>query len=333
MPFRLLEIVASSEHDEAIQKILDEASARDRWYLPLDDERTQTRAIVSMKKIEGVLDALESCCNGDERFHALVLAIEASIPKPDEEESSDDDENGESNGERVSRQELYEDLEVASSPSRVFVFTVVLSTVVAAFGLARDNVAVIIGAMVIAPLLGPNAALALATTLGDLKLARHSIVSNVLGVSVAFVLSILFGLIFPIDIQSGEIQSRTTVSLGDIALALAAGCAGSLAFTSAVSSALVGVMVAVALLPPLVVAGMLVGLGEFALAVEAFALLATNVICVNLSSVATFLVRGIRPNTWWEAKRAKVAVRASLTVWSVLLVLLALLIYFAFRDA
>ncbi len=66
-------------------------------------------------------------------------------------------------------------------------------------------------------------------------------------------------------------------------------------------------MVAVALLPPLVVFGMLLGSGQFALALGALSLFLTNVICINLSGVATFLVQGISPLTWWEKDHAKIA--------------------------
>ncbi|MCB9898641.1 MAG: DUF389 domain-containing protein, partial [Planctomycetes bacterium] len=114
--------------------------------------------------------------------------------------------------------------------------------------------------------------------------------------------------------------------LSDIALALAAGAAGSLAFTSGVSGVVVGVMVAVALLPPLVVAGLLAGSGHWTLAARALVLLLTNVTCVNLAAVATFILRKVRPRTWWEGERAKKATRIAVTTWIVMLgVLLALM--------
>lgn len=332
MALRLLEIISASSHTDRIGEILTEAGAKESWRVPLDDERTQTRALIPMGQVEGVLDTLDSRFGNGDGFRVLVVAIEASLPEPKKEKPSDSE--SESNGGmlRVSRQELYEDLEAACVPTKIYFAMVVLSTVVAVFGLSRDNVAVIIGAMVIAPLLGPNAALALATTLGDLKLAWISIISNVSGVTTALLVSLCVGLVAPIDTTAHEIVSRTTVGLGDIVLALAAGCAGSLAFTTGVSNMLVGVMVAVALLPPLAAGGILLGAAEWTKAAGAFTLLATNVICVNLSSVGTFLAMGIRPNTWWESKRAKMAISVSLVVWTVLLALLAVLVYFAFRS-
>jgi uncharacterized membrane protein len=113
---------------------------------------------------------------------------------------------------------------------------------------------------------------------------------------------------------------------GYIAVALASGCAGALAFTTGVSAALVGVMVAVALLPPLVTFGLLLGGGEPELAMGALSLFMVNLICVNLAGVTTFLVQGIHPATWWEKNRAAKATRIAIGLWVALLAALVGLI-------
>jgi uncharacterized membrane protein len=110
-------------------------------------------------------------------------------------------------------------------------------------------------------------------------------------------------------------------------IALAAGAAGSLAFTSGIPAALVGVMVAVALLPPLVSAGLLAGAGFTGPATGAVMLLVTNIACLNLAAVATFLLQKIRPLTWWEAERARRATKVAVATWVLtLLVLLAVML-------
>jgi len=161
--------------------------------------------------------------------------------------------------------------------------------------------------MVIAPLIGPIMALSLATTLGDLTLLRHAFLTSIAGIATSIVLSVLIGMVFHLDLTLIQLLSQTRIAIGNIVVALTSGCAGALAFTKGVSAALIGVMVAVALLPPLVVFGMLLGSGHFALALGALSLFLTNVVCINLSGVATFLVQGISPLTWWEKNRAKKA--------------------------
>ncbi len=211
---------------------------------------------------------------------------------------------------------------------------VIISSIVASIGILNGNIAVIIGAMVIAPLLGPNVALALATTLGDLELLKNCIKSNLTGIIAALIFSLVLGfllndrLTINTDLKEfyPELYSRTQVGMGDIALALASGSAGALSFTMGLPSALIGVMVAVALLPPLVTFGMLIGAGLIEPAIGAVLLLSVNIICVNLAGVATFLFQGVRPRTWWEASRAKRSSRIAILIWTALLLILILII-------
>jgi uncharacterized membrane protein len=143
----------------------------------------------------------------------------------------------------------------------------------------------------------------------------------------------LAGFVFHIDPTVPEVAARTRPDIGDVVLALAAGAAGSLAFTTGVPAVVVGVMVAVALLPPLVVAGLLVGAGHWGPATRAFVLLLTNVTCVNLAAVATFFLQKVNPRTWWEADRAKRSTRLAVTVWILMLGLLVTLILFGYVGA
>ena len=173
--------------------------------------------------------------------------------------------------------------------------------------------------MVIAPLLGPNVALSLGTTLGDLSLLRRALLTALAGIATMTVLSVIIGMLVYVNPASPEVASRNAVALGDIAVALASGCAGALAFTTGVSATLIGVMVAVALLPPLVTFGLLLGGGHSASAMGALSLVLMNLICVNLAGVMTFLVQGIRPATWWEKDRAVKATRIAMGLWAGLL--------------
>ena len=142
------------------------------------------------------------------------------------------------------------------------------------------------------------------------------------------IFGVLTGALLPIDLQSGELQSRAgAIHPYDLVLALASGAAGALTFTTGAGSALIGVMVAVALLPPLITAGIYAGAGFPMTAGSAMLLFCANLICVNLSAVATFLLQGIRPRSWWEDKQAKRMSRRALLAWTLLLLLLMLVIY------
>jgi uncharacterized hydrophobic protein (TIGR00341 family) len=133
------------------------------------------------------------------------------------------------------------------------------------------------------------------------------------------IIAVLIGVLLQVNPSTPEVASRNAVGIGDIVVALASGAAGALAFTTGVSTAVIGVMVAVALLPPLVTFGLLLGAGHTAPALGALSLFLVNLICVNLAGVTTFLAQGIRPATWWEKDRAAKATRISIVLWAVLL--------------
>jgi uncharacterized hydrophobic protein (TIGR00341 family) len=152
-------------------------------------------------------------------------------------------------------------------------------------------------------------------------------VTNWVGIVAAFGFAVLVGLIVQVDVDIPAIASRTRVGFGDILLALAAGSAGTLAFSRGLAGAVIGVMVAVALMPPLVVCGMLLGAGRAASAFGAFLLLAANLICINLAGVGIFLLQGVRPRSWWEAERATKATWKAVVTWAVLLAVLVLILW------
>lgn len=314
------------------------------WRESIDNELLLIRVLAFSDKAEALIEKIESRFEGDADFRVLIFEVQATLPHPAparDDKASDDqnghtrtDEESDENEEeakdpqRVACAELVQQLSEASLVSRVFVASALLSTLVAAVGLFRDQVVILIGAMVIAPLLTPNMTLALATTLGDVKLARRAVLVNAVGVAISLAVAVLIGLLFEVDPTVGEIAVRTNVTLGDVVLGLASGSAGALAVTTGLSAGLVGVMVAVALLPPLVVAGLMLGSGDWTLAGRAGLLLATNLICVNLAAVVTFLWQGVRPNRWWEAKRAKrMVVYAAITWISLLAILIGLILY------
>jgi uncharacterized membrane protein len=102
--------------------------------------------------------------------------------------------------------------------------------------------------------------------------------------------------------------------------------AAALSITTGAPAVLIGVMVAVALMPPLATFGLLLGSGNVNLAIGALELVAVNMICINLAGVVTFLVQGVRPLNWWEASKAKKATRYAIIIWVSLLIILSALL-------
>ena len=333
MSLRLLEVTVEAQRLPDLRELLAEREIAIHSAAEAPDDCRLIRVVVSADATEPLTDALTDAFGSSDEYSVLMLAVEAVLPPPEtdghEYEAGGDDPIPVA---RVSREELYQDVSSASRLTPVFLATVALSTVVAAAGLIRGDVAVIIGAMVIAPLLGPTVAFALGLTLGDLPLTRLAAKSSAAGVVVALGLSVMIGLLVPVDPTVPELANRTQVGLSDIAIAMAAGSAGSLAYTTGLPTAIIGVMVAVALLPPLVGAGLLLGAGHPGLAIGSTVLVLVNFTCVSLAAVGTFIARRIRPRTWWEAEKAKRATRMALISWVVFLGLLVGLILLINRE-
>lgn len=328
MPLRLLELTLPDNEKESLLTLLKEQPLIQVWSSESVDQTANFRILLDAEHVEALTDLLDSKFGSYSNFRLILLSVEATLPRvesPEEVESSGETASTPKDEvkTRISREELYEDLVEASRLTVVYSVMVGLSTVVAAIGLIRSDVAIIIGAMVIAPLLGPNVALSLACTLGDLKLARQSLKTLGSGLIIAFLVAFILGAVLTFDSSATELILRTQVGFGNIIIALAAGAAGSLAFTTGVPAVLVGVMVAVALLPPLAATGLLAGAGHWAEAGGSFTLLVTNITCINLAAVATFLVQKVRPRTWWEEARAQKATRIAVITWIIILLILS----------
>lgn len=336
MSLRLIQVTIPADEDVSAE--LEDLGAGATVLGVWDDLRVDSLKIVQFAvetdASEKLMDRLEDRFGSEDGFRLSLLPLEASLPRlgeeeEDEQEEEKEDENLSSRSDRISREELYEDVGGGLGVSATYLALAALSTVVAGVGLLRGDLAVVIGAMVIAPLLRPNIALALAATLGDGELALRSLKTNGAGLVVAFPLAFALGWLVEVDPTVSTLAARTSIDLGDLALALAAGAAGTLAFTRGLSAAVIGVMVAVALLPPLVAGGILLGAGHLRAATGALLLTVGNLVGVNLAAVATFWLQKVRPRRWWEAERARRSTRAAVLIWIVLLLTLVLIVHVA----
>lgn len=321
---KIIEVVADSGHSDTVSGIAEQQKIDDFWLGQENpDGRLAIRLLLSDDKVQSVLDALQTALGTTENTRILLLPIEVSLPKPivdkDEERRK---------AISISREELYDRVAKGALLDSNFLLLVFLSTIVVAIGLVEDNVAVVVGAMVIAPLLGPNISLALATALGDTQLMWDSLKTNIAGLALALVLSILVGYLLPMSLTSHEILARTHVNLETVALALASGAAAVLSLTTGLPSVLVGVMVAVALLPPTATLGLMLSAQQYSLAAGAALLIAVNIVCINLAAKVAFLLRGVRPRTWIEKRKARQSMVVYIFIWIVSLVFLVAVIYF-----
>lgn len=330
---KYVEVVAATGNVDTVRAIAEQYQALDFRLGPTPvpeqnqnlegnaDNRQLMRLLVPKSRLQAVLDALQAQLGTQQGTHIVVMEVETHLPAPEEEKERQEKPKG------LSREALYKEVSEGIQGGPNYLVLVSLSTLVAAIGLLKNNVAVVIGAMVIAPLLAPNLALSLGTTLGDLKLVRRSIFILLLGVGLAVLLSFLIGLTWTGSFDSAELLGRTDAGLDSAALALASGAAAAMSLSSGLSSTLVGVMVAVALLPPAATIGIMLSQGALGLAGGAGLLLAINIVCVNLASKIVFLARRIHPRTSLEKEKARAAMPIYLMGWLIALSLLLLAVW------
>jgi uncharacterized hydrophobic protein (TIGR00271 family) len=171
----------------------------------------------------------------------------------------------------------------------------VLAATLASLGLLQGSTAVVIGAMLVAPLVGPLLGTALALVQGNIRLARESLLVALLGVGLGFMISLFFGVINPGFEPTLEVEARGRPDLFDLFIAPASGMVAAYAQSRrGLSNTLAGVAIAAALLPPLAVVGIAVMSGETRIAISATVLLMTNLVAIILGAALVFRLLGVQ---------------------------------------
>ncbi|WP_240468605.1 TIGR00341 family protein [Gracilibacillus sp. YIM 98692] len=328
MELQLIEIYIPLNKLETFQKRIEDFHVLAQWNTEISEEMQHIKILIKKKYTEEILNFLE--VNGkDEETQALVYNISTYIPQIEASEEEKQKEKKEEQKEytRASRHELYNVVQTSSKVNPNFLWLIILSAIVATAGIVKDSAAIVIGAMVIAPLIGPFTALAFSATLGDYKLMKRSVITSLIGLAIPISISVLFGLLFDLPNQSDEFLARTNIEFMDIVVALAAGTAGAMSFAKRVSEALVGVMVSVALLPPTVVLGMMLGDGQWESSLTPLMLLCVNISGILLSAIIVFWTSGIQPIKWREIQEANTSKTYSLVFISIVILILGILIY------
>jgi len=197
-------------------------------------------------------------------------------------------------------------VERGSIPAYAFYFLLASSAVIATFGLLANSAAVIIGAMIIAPLMSPIISMSYGIVAGRGALTMRSLLTVVTGTLLTIALAFVFTEAIGWKLAGSEIVARMKPSLLDLGVAVAAGAAAAFAYTRpGVSSALAGIAIAVALVPPLCTVGIVMALGqeasaEVGLALDSFSargpflLYLTNIIGIVFAGSLVFFWRYYR---------------------------------------
>jgi uncharacterized hydrophobic protein (TIGR00341 family) len=299
--------------------------------------------------VEPILDRLREV--GIERnAYTVVVQAETVVSDrfealEDKYESGDDEESG--NGNRIAREEIVARAGEMAPTVRPYVLMTAVSAIVATAGLLLDSPAVVVGSMVIAPLIGPAMAASVGTVVDDPELALRGVKLQALGgvvavgAATAFALLIRTTKVVPLSAEEvfviGEVRERLAPGVLSLVIALGAGAAGAVSLASGVSSALVGVMIAAALVPPTAVVGIGIAWGEPATVLGSGVLVLVNVLAINLVALVVLWRYGYRPRLWFREDEARATTLKRISVLAVVLLLLTGLLgtftYSSYRTA
>jgi uncharacterized hydrophobic protein (TIGR00271 family) len=198
--------------------------------------------------------------------------------------------------------EVIAQLTAASTPNFDFFLMILLSSSIATLGLIIDSVAVVIGAMLVAPLMSPILGLSLASVIGNQRVFRKALIAVTEGAGLAILLAWMwsslakmlpFGALVELP---KEVLSRTQPTPFDLVIAIAGGTAAAYALAQPqLSAALPGVAIATALLPPLCTVGIGMSLRSPDIALGALLLFITNLVAISFAGIFVFAVLGFRP--------------------------------------
>jgi uncharacterized hydrophobic protein (TIGR00271 family) len=224
------------------------------------------------------------------------------------------------------RPEIYEDAYEGRQFDAVYFIMLVLACLIALLGLLLNSPAVIIGAMLISPLMGPILSCGLALTMADWGLGRKAARNVAFSVVETILIAILATFLSPLKDATPEILARTNPNLMDLLIAFFSGAAGTLALCSRKGglTILPGVAIATAVMPPLATTGYGVSTGQWGVASGAFMLFFTNLTAIIISADIVFLLVGFRPERVVDAREHSTLVRGRFVIAGTVLILLSI---------
>ncbi|KOX97311.1 MULTISPECIES: TIGR00341 family protein [Halorubrum] len=281
--------------------------------------------------VEPVLDRLREA-GIDESTYTVIVAAETVISRRFEALEEQYEEDADRGGDRISREELQAKADDLASGLGTYVLMTVISAVIATAGLLLDSPATVVGSMVIAPLIGPAMSAAIGTVVDDEALFRRGVRMQVVGVAVAVLAATLFALALrslalvppgldPLELA--EVSERLAPNVLVLVVAVGAGVAGIVSLMTGVSATLVGVMIAVALIPPAAAVGIGIAFRIPRLVLGAGVIVAVNVLSINLSALVMLWYEGYRPQRWFREDDARSAFLKRVAVLAVAIALLS----------
>ena len=328
---RLVQVTIPSGKRQTVLQTLDDEGID---YVVTDETSGREYAAIASfplpkNAVEPVLSALRDAGLSDDTF---TVVVEANTVVSQRFEQLQDAYAEEKDDDIIAREELTAAASSLAPSTKTYIIMTIVSAVIATAGLLLDSPAVVVGSMVIAPLVGPAMAASVGTVVNDHEMFSRGVRLQIGGLVLAVLTAAVFAVVVrysnfipPLaDVATvPEIRERIAPDFLSLVVALGAGVAGVVSLTSGVSTALVGVMIAVALIPPAATAGIGLAWGAPLVTVGSSVLLLVNVLSINLAALIVLWYRGYRPEHWFRQTNAKQDIIKRIAVLAVAIVVLS----------
>ena len=295
---RQLQITLPEEFKDEAEEVIEDYSADiSSSQVERDEEAfiefTVTADSDDIDELTEELKSLEDVDSGE--LSIRVLEQESLIEKGQETKGSSSE---------LSQEELYSKAQEFSGFTRPQWGLIGLSSAIAAFGIAMDNVIMVIGAMMLAPMLSPFVSSALSLAVGDKRLMKSSLRAGTESIVISIAVAVIALTTIPVS-RTPVLEMIISPGLPTIMLSLLVGAAAALTFTTGLRDQIAGVAVAIALVPPLAAVGIGVKIQDYYLAAQSLSVALQNALSIIVAGFATFRIMGVKPSTYYKKKEAE----------------------------
>lgn len=340
MVYKIIEVFVEKGFVESLDKISNKKEIIDFWKIENQEGRVKYSMVLEEKDTEMIVDSISKILHFTEDVDTvkdvdnimILSAVEGFLPKIKSiEEGIEKSRKNSKSVDRISTEEMYEDIQNGTRITQNFTLNVILATIVCAVGIIKNSTSILLAASSIAPFLGSILAFSFSLPIGDKWLNRKALKTFFFGMLLSVSIGCIIGFCWSYLPGTYEIAMDTNifqemqVNQYTFILALASGASASLAITAGTPTMMAGFMVAVSLLPNMTIAGITLGDGLYGIFLNSILLLFINLMCIIFSSQIIFLFKKIKPKTKEAEEVFKTNSIAVVIFYSVVLAILVAL--------
>lgn len=317
MPYKTIDVIINSNIKDVLDNILTKKEIVQSWKIENQDKKIKYSLVVEEKNVEMMVDILSKTLHIDKEIEnindikdtIILTNVEGLLPKL--KITEEDQTDNKKSVDRVSVDEIYNDILNGSKLSQNFLLNIILSSIVCTIGIIKKDMGILIVASAIAPFMGSILAYSFSMIIGDKELMKQSSKTMIFGILLSFSIALTIGFLwnylpntYRID-EGLDLFQETKFNQYTFVLAIASGMSAGLAITTGLPTIMASFMVSVSLLPNITITGITLSNGFIKIFISSLTLLIMDIICIILSSQLIFLIKKIKPKTKKETEIVK----------------------------